>query len=139
MNKLLANAIEAHGSLERWKTFALIETDLASGGELLKWKGQRSSEPTHVVAHMHEQSCSISPVNSPAKRVVMKPDRVVLETTDGTLISERSDPRASFAGHDARTPWDPFHRDSLIRDVGRRDCNSHRLHRSHVLSGFAGP
>ena len=53
MNGLLADAIEAHGGLERWKQFTRIEVDLVSGGELLDRKGVRSSGTVHFAAKMH--------------------------------------------------------------------------------------
>jgi hypothetical protein len=36
--------------------------------------------------------------------------RVAIEKLDGQLVAERREPRASFAGHKLRTPWDPLHR-----------------------------
>jgi hypothetical protein len=38
------------------------------------------------------------------------PDRVAIETNDGAVVAERKDPRASFAGHELETQWDPLHR-----------------------------
>ncbi|MCZ9340745.1 hypothetical protein NGM37_23580, partial [Streptomyces sp. TRM76130] len=32
-------------------------------------------------------------------------DRVAVETSDGDVVEELTDPRASFAGHDLTTPW----------------------------------
>jgi hypothetical protein len=38
------------------------------------------------------------------------PERVVIETTSGIVVHERSNPRAAFAGHTLNTPWDLLHR-----------------------------
>ena len=38
------------------------------------------------------------------------PERVVIETTSGIVVQERSNPRAAFAGHTLNTPWDLLHR-----------------------------
>jgi hypothetical protein len=32
--------------------------------------------------------------------------RIAVETTEGQLVEERANPRASFAGHTLWTPWD---------------------------------
>jgi hypothetical protein len=39
-----------------------------------------------------------------------RPDRVTIETTAGKVLAERTNPRASFAGHDLDTKWDPLQR-----------------------------
>jgi hypothetical protein len=110
MNGLLANAIEAHGGLERWKQFTAIEVDLVSGGELLERKSVRSSGTVHFAAKMHEQINSFVATSAPDKKMVFCADRIAVETIEGKLIAERLDPRQSFHGHDLNTPWDPFHR-----------------------------
>jgi hypothetical protein len=38
------------------------------------------------------------------------PRRIAILRRDGTLVAERDNPRASFAGHGKTTPWDPLHR-----------------------------
>jgi hypothetical protein len=110
MNGLLANAIEAHGGLERWRQFTGIEVYLVSGGELLDRKGVRSSGTVHFAAKMHEQINSFVATSAPDKQMVFCADRIAVETIEGKLIAERLDPRQSFHGHDLNTPWDPFHR-----------------------------
>src|SRR3546814_11517942 len=32
-----------------------------------------------------------------------------METGEGDVLAERTDPRAAFAVHDLDTPWDPLH------------------------------
>jgi hypothetical protein len=104
MNGLLANAIEAHGGLERWKQFTGIEVDLVSGGELLDRKGVRSSGTVHFVAKMHEQINSFVAASAPDKQMLFCADRIAVETIEGKLIAERLDPRQSFHGHDLNAP-----------------------------------
>jgi NAD(P)-dependent dehydrogenase (short-subunit alcohol dehydrogenase family) len=38
-------------------------------------------------------------------RWIFTPNRVWIERRDGTVVEERSDPRAAFAGHVRETPW----------------------------------
>src|ERR1700722_10912678 len=110
MNGLLANAIEEHGGLERWRQFTGIEVDLVSGGELLDRKRRRSSGAVPFAAKMHEQINSFFAASAPDRQMVFCADRIALETIEGKLIAERLDPRQSFHGHDLNTPWDPFKR-----------------------------
>jgi hypothetical protein len=42
-------------------------------------------------------------------RWIFTPNRVWIERRDGTIVEERSDPRAAFAGHVRETPWDRLH------------------------------
>jgi hypothetical protein len=35
-----------------------------------------------------------------------RPDQVTIETTAGNVLAERTNPRASFAGHDLDTNWE---------------------------------
>jgi hypothetical protein len=42
--------------------------------------------------------------------MMFAPERVVIETTAGIVVRERSNPRAAFAGHTMNTPWDLLHR-----------------------------
>ena len=78
MNGLLANAIEAHGGLERWKQFTGIEVDLVSSGELLDRKGVRSSGTVHFAAKMHEQINSFVATSAPDKQMVFCADRIAV-------------------------------------------------------------
>jgi hypothetical protein len=110
MNKLLANAIDAHGGLERWKQFASVQADLVSGGELLDLKAPQSPESRRVTAMMHDQQSWVTPAGGPDKRSTFRADRVAIETIDGRPLLSRYDPRASFAGHKLETTWDPLQR-----------------------------
>ena len=37
------------------------------------------------------------------------PERIVVQSADGAVVERRDNPRASFAGFDASTPWDALH------------------------------
>ena len=110
MNRLLSDAIDAHGGFERWKQFATIEVDLFSEGELLDRKGVQPSGMLRYTAQMHEQALSFTAPAMGDKRFVFQPHRVAVETVGGQMIAERRDPRASFTGHDIDTPWDALQR-----------------------------
>jgi len=66
--------------------------------------------PWERTVTLREQTTCISPFGQPDWRMAFTPDRVVIETSTGALVSERSDPRAAFAGHVLETVWDLLHR-----------------------------
>src|SRR3546814_19625742 len=85
----------------------LVESD--SGGELLDRKVVQSLGPLWIVAETGVQECRIAPVGSHDRNVFSSANRTVMETGEGDVLAERTDPRAAFAGHDLATPWDPLH------------------------------
>ncbi|HEX2888205.1 hypothetical protein [Vineibacter terrae] len=111
MNALLANILEAHGGLDRWKRYAKVEASIASGGGLFALKGlPQDSTPRRMTVWLHEERASVMPFGAPDQRTMFTPERVAIEKLDGTLVAERHAPRDSFAGHQVNTPWDPLHR-----------------------------
>jgi hypothetical protein len=111
MGDLLADALAAHGGLDRWAELSRIRATIVTGGELWGLKGLvQDPEPREMNVALHEQWASVHPFGSPDQRTDFTPGRIAIEKLDGTLVAERLDPRASFAGHDLTTPWDPLHR-----------------------------
>jgi hypothetical protein len=43
------------------------------------------------------------------KRAIFEPNRIVIETVNGTPIEARDNPEESFAGQQRETPWDDVH------------------------------
>ena len=111
MNDLLARAVAAHGGLDRWNKFKKVTATYVGGGGLWPIKGlEMFPHPIEVMVTLHEETSSISPFGQADWQASFTPDRVAIETTTGNIVSERSDPRASFTGHVMDTPWDPLHR-----------------------------
>ncbi len=52
----------------------------------------------------------VRPFGAPDQKTDFTPERVAIEKFDGRAVAERSDPRASFAGHQLTTPWDLLQR-----------------------------
>ncbi len=111
MTDLLNKVLAAHGGLERWKSFEKASTTIVSGGELWAIKAIKADAiPRRVTAAIHREWVTIAPYGNPDWRMTFVPERVVIETTDNKIITERDHPRAAFAGHALNTPWDPLHR-----------------------------
>jgi hypothetical protein len=111
MNKLLADIIEAHGGVDRWKSFDKVDATIVSGGGLFTLKGvPQDPSPRRMTAWLHEERSSVLPYGAPDQRTIFTPERIAIEKLDGKLVSERRMPKDSFAGHQMNTPWDPLHR-----------------------------
>ena len=110
-NELLDQVLIAHGGLDRWNSFDTVRATLVTGGSLWGAKGlTQDSAPRQMTVWLHEQKASVTPFGGPNKRTAWSPDRIAIETKDGTVIAERQAPRESFRDHNENTPWDPLHR-----------------------------
>jgi hypothetical protein len=110
MIPLLADAIEAHGGLDRWKTHHTLTATIVSGGDLWALKGVPQDPIARTMqVELHRQWASVAPFGKD-RHTDFTSDRIAILEADGSVVAERSDPRASFARHDIRTSWDPLHR-----------------------------
>lgn len=111
MKNLLAEIVTAHGGLERWTSFTKVEATIVSGGALWGMKGLvQDPNPRRMSVWLHEEIASVTPYGAADQRTWFTPDRIAIEKLDGTVVAERANPRASFAGHEKLTPWDLLHR-----------------------------
>jgi hypothetical protein len=111
MSELLDVVLHAHGGLDRWQKVNKVKATIVCGGGLLPMKGlDVDPKPLEGTVTVHEESTLIRPFGQPDWRMIFAPERVVIETTAGVVVQERSNPRAAFAGHTMNTPWDLLHR-----------------------------
>jgi len=106
MGDLLETVIEAHGGLERWNQLDNVSARLIQGGVLWPFKGQAGVlDDVVVTASLHEERVSHRPFGAADRHSVFAPERVAIETDDGTVLEALDQPRASFAGHAPGTQW----------------------------------
>ena len=99
MNELLTKVLEAHGGLERWRTYNKVEATIVSGGGFFALKGVlQDANPRRMTVWLHEERSSVMPYGAPDQRTMFTPERITIEKLDGTLVAERLAPRDSFAG-----------------------------------------
>ncbi|UUN30870.1 hypothetical protein [Streptomyces sp. FIT100] len=111
MDDLLTRVIRAHGGSARWKELSEVRAAIVSGGDLFAVKGvPQDSAPREMTVRLHEERASVQPFGAPDQRTDFTPGRVSIEKLDGRVVAQRTDPRASFAGHRLETPWDPLDR-----------------------------
>lgn len=110
LNDLLALAVEAHGGLLRWNEFKTLKAELSVGGAIWHVKQQPGLLTDKIFEiDTHAERLTITPFTASDRRSVFVPNRLMLETLDGTAIESRDDPEASFAGQTLETAWDKFH------------------------------
>jgi hypothetical protein len=111
VNELLARIVEAHGGLDRWRGFNRVEATIVTGGAFWGMKSlTQDQDPRQMTVSLHEERSSVAPFGDPDWHTDFTPDRIAILRSDGTVVAARDDPRASFAGHEMMTPWDPLHR-----------------------------
>lgn len=109
MNELLDLAVKAHGGLKRWHQVKALKVAASITGAIwyVKGKGDVLKDVVMTIETQQEHLTMDFPGQN--KRSLFEPNRIVLETTDGTLIEARDDPEKSFEGQQRETPWDDIH------------------------------
>jgi len=91
MSELLDLVLNAHGGLDRWSKFDKVKATIVAGGGLLPMKGlDVDPKPLEGTVTIHEESTLIRPFGQPDWRMIFAPERVVIETTAGAVVQERS-------------------------------------------------
>jgi hypothetical protein len=109
MNELLNQALKAHGGLDRWNKVKAIKVAASITGAIwyVKGKGDFLKEVILTVETRKERVTVEFPGQD--KRAIFEPNRIVIETLDGTLIEAHDNPEESFAGQQRETPWNDVH------------------------------
>src|SRR2546425_2437131 len=106
MSDLLETVIEAHGGLEPWNKLNGVSARLIRGGALWELKGQAGVlDDVVVTASLDEERVSHRPFGATDRHSAFSPERVAIETDDGSVVEALDQPRASFTGHTFETPW----------------------------------
>jgi hypothetical protein len=93
MTGLLNLVLQAHGGIERWRSFDTVRATFASSGGLLPLKGlDVTPQPTEGVATIHEETLRIDGYRRPDWRMRFTPDRVVIEGKNAEIVEEDAIP-----------------------------------------------
>lgn len=111
MADFLNAVLDAHGGLDHWRRFQRVEATIVTGGELWGIKGQPQDPlPRHMTVALDREWASLRPFGADDQKTDFTADRVAIEKLDGQVVSERINPRESFAGHEFATPWNALQR-----------------------------
>jgi hypothetical protein len=109
MDDLLSFVLDANGGLDRWAKASVLTADVSVGGAFWGrqgWPGILGGET--VTLDTRREHIELAPLGGPGRSSVFDtgPERLAILAADGTVVGQRDDPRASFAGFDRTTPWD---------------------------------
>jgi hypothetical protein len=109
MDELLNFAIKAHGGLDRWSKVKAIKVGASITGVIWYVKG-KPDFLKNIVLTVETRTERVT-VDFPGqdKRAIFEPNRIVIETMNGTLIEARENPEESFKGQQRETPWNDIH------------------------------
>jgi hypothetical protein len=109
MSELLDLAVKAHGGLDRWNKLKAIKVvaSITGGIWFVKGKGDFLKNVLLTAETRNERLTVDFPGQN--KRSIFEPNRIVIETVDGTQIEARDNPENSFAGQQRESPWDEIH------------------------------
>src|ERR1700735_1351409 len=106
MTELLTQALKAHGGLDRWNKVKAIKVGASITGAIWFVKGKGDALKNVVLTAETRNERLTVEFSGQDKRAIFEPNRIVIETMNGTLIESRDDPEKSFAGQQRETPWD---------------------------------
>jgi hypothetical protein len=95
--------------MDRWRDVGAVTASLRSWGQTWSIKSRPSifSAGFSAKAATTHQAVEIDPFTS--RRGLYTPERVRIESADGTILQDRRRPREAFDGHELETPWDQLH------------------------------
>jgi len=99
--------IDAHGGAARWQAVARIEARLSSGGLAFISKFQASAlKGLTATVWPHAPRVELGGFGQPGGRGLWTPDEVQLLDAAGTVVAQRSQPRAALFTWPKRLGWD---------------------------------
>lgn len=110
--ELLTSIIKAHGGLERWRWTDKIRLTFHRDGFVLDPKECPGPRQPTIAIDMHGYPASLMKNlgdGDPEDRWIFNKEGVCIESPDGVLRKERSQPRKAYEGHTLAHPWDDLH------------------------------
>ena len=104
---LLDRAIEAHGGLDRWRSISEIRLKVAAGGLAMRSKGAlRRVRLLDIVVSTQDVRTVFEEWPKAGRRGVFERESVRIESHDGEVLMERTDPRPYFRKPRRLLRWD---------------------------------
>jgi hypothetical protein len=109
MNQLLDLAVKAHGGLDRWNKVKAVKVAASITGAIWYVKSKPDFlKNVSLNVETRNERVTVD-FSGQDKRAIFEPNRIVIKTTNGTLIESRENPEESFAGQQRETPWNDVH------------------------------
>ena len=95
---LLDEAVQAHGGLARWNQVSSVKIDVSITGAIWHVKGQPDVlKDIEMVVDTQRERVTTSFVGQD-RTTSFEPDRVAVQTVEGTVLESSDDPEKSFEG-----------------------------------------
>lgn len=105
---LLAEALEAHGGLDRWNKSEGLTSSIVTGGVLWGLKGiDMDGSPRRVKTRFRDQWTQTSPFGAPDWVMTWQPEHLEIRDGTGALVAERDNGRDAF-DRSFEGKWDPL-------------------------------
>ncbi|GAA2828771.1 hypothetical protein [Crossiella cryophila] len=109
MSDLLDFVLEKHGGLTAWQNTTEITAHLNAGGPFWGLRGYPDAFTSQtLVVDPHRQHHVITPWLDPGHNLTFQPEEVTLRDNTGALVDRLAEPRGTYRGYDALTPWQPL-------------------------------
>jgi hypothetical protein len=99
MDELLSSVLDAHGGLQNWNRITKLTAKLSLGGVFWAARGWPDVYADQTVKlEAQREHITFAPFTAPDRVSVLDvdPERVTIQTVDGQVIEERSNPRVSY-------------------------------------------
>src|SRR5690242_10769224 len=105
-SELLDRVLDAHGGLANWDHVDSVTAEIAVGGPFWALRGWPDLVPTMTLSmDAHHEYITTTPFPGPDRYSVFEvdPERLAIQSTNGNVVEERTDPRSSFPAFDLQT------------------------------------
>ena len=125
MNELLTKVLDAHGGLERWRSYNKVEATIVSGGGFFALKGVlQDANPRRMTVWLHEERSSVTPYGAADQIELFDIDmlasrigyRLILDMHHQDLAEHEREAAERDLLHEGA-----FHRDRRFCDTGNAD------------------
>ncbi|MGA2761321.1 MAG: hypothetical protein ABSF08_13500 [Candidatus Cybelea sp.] len=105
-NALVNEMIDAYGGMAKWNSLKNADIHAIQLGATFAIKGVAGVlNDFHYEIDLHAQRGTIRDFMKPGQRATFRPDRVAIETADGSIVEELLDPRNSLLHETLETKW----------------------------------
>jgi hypothetical protein len=101
-------SVDAHGGLDRWRSYQGVASTIVTGGILWEIKGVNIIRmPRRATSEFRRQWTRMTPFGDPDWTMTWTPARIEVANSQGVIMAERDHGRDAFdRSYDA--PWDPM-------------------------------
>ena len=105
MDGLLAEILEAHGGVDRWRRYERVEATHRKRRWLIRSQSRAQDQTPRGMTRAALGTLVGLPFGAPDQRTMFTPGRIAIDGLTGRWLPSATLPRDYFAGHQVSTPW----------------------------------